>query len=99
MGDPDQHLVRAGLGSELDGLVEHRHEHVEAFDRELLLADERAPEIRLEGLDLREAPQQAATLLGRRVPPRNRPVSIACRSHTRSAWSEMCSISYAIVPV
>ena len=30
---------------------------------------------------------------------RKRPDSIAWRSHTRSAWSEMCSISYAIVPM
>ncbi len=41
--DPDQDLVRSRLRSELDGLVEHRHEHVQALDRELLLADERAP--------------------------------------------------------
>ena len=35
-------LVRAVLGGELDRLVEHRHEHVEPLDRELLLAEERA---------------------------------------------------------
>ncbi len=67
MRDPDQHLVRAGLGCELDGLVEHRHEHVEALDRELLLADEGTPEVRLERLDLREAAQQASTLVGLEV--------------------------------
>ena len=63
MGDPDQHLVRPGLGRELDGLVEHRHEHVETLDRELLLADERAPEVRLEPLDLREPVEEAPALL------------------------------------
>ena len=48
---PDHDLVRAGLGRELDRLVEHRDQHVEALDRELLLAEERAPEVALEALD------------------------------------------------
>ena len=63
MGDTDQHLVRAATRCQLDGIVEHRYEHVEPFDRELLLTDERAPEVRLEGLDLREALQEPASLL------------------------------------
>ena len=42
--------VRAALGGELDGLVEQGHERVEALDRELLLAEERALEVALEDL-------------------------------------------------
>ena len=73
MRDADQDLVRARLGGELDRLVEHRHEHVETLDRELLLADERAPEVRLEALDLREPLRaESAALLGVER-PRNRP--------------------------
>ena len=99
MRDPDQDLVRARLGGELDRLVEHRHEHVETLDRELLLTDERAAEIRLEALDLRKPAQAGSGAPRDRASTRNRPDSMAWRSQTRSAWSEMCSISYAIVPV
>ena len=64
MRDPDQDLVRTRLGGELDGLVEHGHEHVETLDRELLLPDERAAEVCLEPFDLREPAQQVPALLG-----------------------------------
>ena len=45
---PDHDLVRAGIRRELDRLVEHRHHRVEALERELLLAQERAPQVLLE---------------------------------------------------
>ena len=45
-----------------DRLVEHRDEHVEAFDRELLLAEERLAQVRLEPLHLGE-PREQRTLL------------------------------------
>ena len=48
MGHPDHDLVRAGLGGELDRLVEHRDHHVEALERELLLAEEGAAQVLLE---------------------------------------------------
>ena len=67
MCDPDEHLVRAALGRELDRLVEHRNEHVETLDRELLLADERTTQVRLEPLDLREPVQQRAALVRREL--------------------------------
>ena len=54
MGHPDHDLVRARRGGELDRLVEHRHHHVEALERELLLPEERAAQVLLEALDLRE---------------------------------------------
>ena len=87
------------LRRELDRLVEHRDEHVEALERELLLTEERAPQVLLEALDLREAAEQRQAPLRLAAAPRKRPDSIALRSQTRSAWSEMCSISYAIEPV
>ena len=67
--DSDDDLVRAARGSELDRLVEHRHERVEALDRELLLSEERAAEVRLECLDLREPLEQLLALLGAELLP------------------------------
>ena len=64
VGDADEHLVRAAGGSQLDGLVEHRHQHVEPLDRELLLTDEGAPQVRLERLDPGESLEERASLLG-----------------------------------
>ena len=62
MRHADHDLVRAGLGPELDRLVEHRNHHVEPLDRELLLPEERALEVVLEALDLRQPLEQAAAL-------------------------------------
>ena len=59
----DHDLVRPVRGRELDREVEHRHEHVEPFEGELLLAEERAPQILLEALRLGEPPQQRSPLL------------------------------------
>ena len=50
VGHPDHDLVRTRLGGELDRLVEHRHEHVEPFDRELFLPEERPAKVLLERL-------------------------------------------------
>ena len=55
VGHADHDLVRARLRRDLDRLVEHRDQHVEPFERELLLAEERAAQVLLESLDLREA--------------------------------------------
>ena len=63
MRHAENNLVRPFLGGELDGLVQHRDHHVEPFDRELLLAEERAAEVALEALDLREALEQPASLV------------------------------------
>ena len=60
---PDHDLVRATGGGELDRLVEHRHEHVEPLEGELLLSEERAAQVVLEALHLRQAPQQPEALL------------------------------------
>jgi hypothetical protein len=38
VGHPDRHLLGAVAGGEGDELVDHRHDHVEALDRERLLA-------------------------------------------------------------
>ena len=92
MRHADHDLVGAALGGEADRLVEHRHEDVHPLQRELLLAEERASQVLLEALDLRQAAQEREALLGLGL-ARNRPDSMALRSQTRSAWSEMCSIS------
>ena len=65
MRHPDHDLVGAGLGGELDRLVEHRDHHVEALDGELLLAEEGAPQVALHPLDLAEPPEQAHALVAR----------------------------------
>ncbi len=63
VGHPDHDLVRAARRGQLDRLVEHRHEHVEAFQRELLLPQERPPEVVLEAFHLAEAAQERDPLL------------------------------------
>ena len=63
VGHADDDLADAVGGGEVDRLVEHGHQQVEAFERELLLAEERAPQERLEALDLGEARQQAPLLV------------------------------------
>ena len=69
VGHPDDGLVRAGLARRLERPVEHRHEHVEPLDRELLLRQECAPQVSLETFDLREPEQQLAALVsGKRCP-------------------------------
>jgi len=77
---------------ELDRLVEHRHQRVEAFDREALLAEIRLVQKALERLDavrrasnLRFASGVSGFLWS--------PDSITWRSHTRSWWLPMCSTS------
>ena len=69
MGDPDEHLVSACPRREPDRLVEHGNEHVEPFDGELLLSDERAPQVGLERLHPRQAAQELALLVGRELYP------------------------------
>ena len=97
VGHADHDLVRSVLRGQLERLVEHRDHHVEPLDRELLLAEERPAQVALEAFHLGEPREQPALLVGvERLAVR--PDSIAWRSQTRSWWSEMCSISYAIVP-
>ena len=62
MRHADHDLVRADVGGDLDRLVEHRHHHVEALERELLLAEERAAQVVLHPLDLRSAAASSARL-------------------------------------
>ena len=53
----------AVVRGELDRLVQHRDHCVEPFDGELLLAEERAPQIALHPLDLGQPPEQRAPLV------------------------------------
>ena len=62
---PDHDLVRAADGGELDRLVEHRHQHIEPFERELLLSEEGPTQVALEALDLRQPAQQPDLFLRR----------------------------------
>ena len=63
MRHADHDLVGPAFGGEPDRLVEHRDEDVDPLERELLLAEERAPEVLLEAFDLCEAAQKSETLL------------------------------------
>ena len=60
VGHAEHDLARARGRGELDRLVEHRHERVEALDRELLLAQEGLVQVALERLDLGQPLEQAA---------------------------------------
>ena len=62
---PEHDLVRAGVRSEMNRLVEHRYEHVEPLDRELLLSEERLSQVGLQPLDLRQ-PRRAVRAPRRR---------------------------------
>ena len=59
----DHDLVGTGRGGKLERLVEHRDQHVEALERELLLAEERAAQVALHPLDLAEARVEPALLV------------------------------------
>ena len=59
----DHGRAAAGGCAGLERLVEHRDQDVEPLERELLLAEERAPEVALHLLDLAEAGVEAALLL------------------------------------
>src|SRR5256885_2222152 len=60
----DHDLAGAVGRGELDELVEHRHRHVEALDRELLLTQVGLVHEALEGVDLDEALEQRLLLVG-----------------------------------
>ena len=57
--------TRPVVGRQLDRLVEHRHHHVEPFDRELLLAEEGAAQVALEAFDVGQPPEERLLLVGR----------------------------------
>ena len=61
----DHHVARAALGRALDRQVEHRHQHVDAFDREPLLAEVGLVQELLERLDLGEPLEQPLLLVRR----------------------------------
>ena len=84
--------MRAVLGGELDRAVEAARVR-RALDGELLLAEERAPEVALEALNLGQADEQAALVGGQR-----RSVGLDCPPKPNAPWSETRSISKALVP-
>ena len=65
VGHADDDLARAVLAGELDDLIDHRHGHVDALDREALGAEERAAHEALERVDVGQALEQLLLLLGR----------------------------------
>ena len=60
----DGDFVRSARRRQRDRLVEHRHERLEALERELLLAEERPAQVLLEAFRLGEAAEECAPLLG-----------------------------------
>ena len=85
VGHPDHDLVRAARGGEPDRLVEHRHERLEPLERELLLPEERPPQVLLEALGLGEPVQERLALLGARAAAGSAPTRSPACSQTRSA--------------
>ena len=63
VGHPDDDLLAAVRGRQLDQLVEHRHGHVEALDRELVLAEVGLVHEALERVDLDQPLEQRAALV------------------------------------
>ena len=62
MGHRDHHVLHAAFRRVVNDLVDDRHHHVEAFDREPRLARERPLQEALEGLDLGDAVEQFRTV-------------------------------------
>ncbi len=60
VGHPDDDLAGAARARELDELVDHRHGHIQALDRELLLAQVGLVHEALERVDLGEARSSAS---------------------------------------
>ena len=60
VGHADHDFARAGGGGGVDALVDHRHDHVVAFDREALLAEIGLMQEALEALDLGQAAKERA---------------------------------------
>ena len=65
MGHADDHFARALLGRQLEHQVEHRHQEIDAFDREALLAQVRLVEEALERFHRDESVEQSELLLFR----------------------------------
>ncbi len=63
VGHPDHYLAAAVGGGELDQLVEHRNGHVEALDRELVLAEVGLVHEALQRVDLDEPLEQRLLLV------------------------------------
>ena len=61
----DHDLAAAVRRRQVDELVDHRHRHVQALDRELLLAEVRLVHEALEGVHLDEAAEEPLLLVGR----------------------------------
>ena len=93
VGHADDDLARALGGGELDHLVEHRDGHVQALDRELLLAQVGLVHEALERVHLRQPAQQRDCFSSAASGLRKAPVSIFSRSQTRWRCEAMCSIS------
>ena len=60
---PDEGLAHARVGGEAEGLVEHRDQRVQSFDREALLAEEGPVEVGLERLRFRQQRERTLFLL------------------------------------
>ena len=59
VGHAEDDVLGAGRSGDVDRLVEHRHHHVEAFERELFLPEECPAEVLLEAFGVRQAGEQA----------------------------------------
>ncbi len=71
VGHPDHNLLRAVGGGEADHLVEHRHGHIDALDRKLMLTEVGLVHEALERVDFDEALEQRAPLvIPERLPKR-----------------------------
>jgi hypothetical protein len=60
MGHTEHHIARPRFSGSLDGEVEHRHQHVHAFDGKSLVAEVGLVEETLQGIDLGQPLEQPA---------------------------------------
>ena len=68
VGHAEHDVLGAAARGQLERLVEHRDDHLEPLDRELLLAQERPAQVALEAFRVGEPRQQRLLLLGVELP-------------------------------
>ena len=104
VGHPHDDLLPAVGGGQLDQFVEHRHRHVQALDRELVLAEVGLVHEALEGVHLDQPAQQAAALVvgqlvaeGARLDPLAQPDALAVRGDVLDLVGDRAAVGLAQV--
>ena len=92
VGHPDDDLLAAVRGRQLDQLVEHRHGHVEALDRELVLAEVGLVHEALERVDLDQALEQRPALVARQLVAERARLDVLAQPHALAVRGDVLDL-------